>query len=924
MPAISQKEAARRFAKIWEGRGSETKDDRQFWLQLLMDVFRIDNPFSVIEFQKPVKMESSTKFIDGFIPSTRVLIEQKGIDIDLTKRYRQSDGAELTPYEQARRYDQYMLPDEHPHWIVVSNFKSFEIHDMNRPYDDPVVILLKDLPNEYSKLSFITDAQRLHIQHEKQVSLDAGKIVGRLYDALSRQYVDPDSERSKHSLNVLCVRFVFCLYAEDAGVFLKDQFHNYLKDIPVEDMREAVLRLFEVLDTPGDKRSPYLKESLKAFPYTNGGLFHDRDIEVPMFTEEIKDVLVQHASDDFDWSSISPTIFGAVFESTLNPETRRGNGMHYTSIENIHKVIDPLFLDGLKEELQAAKDAPATRRRQELRNFQERISELTFLDPACGSGNFLTETYLSLRRLENEVIRELAGDNMLLGMEDDLIKVKISQLYGIEINDFAADVARTALWISEAQMMEETKNIVQKDMDFLPLKSNTNIHTGNALRMDWNEVIDAQKLSYLESNPPFIGARWLTSAQREDIKNIFGPKWKNAGILDYVCCWYKKSFDYMNGTRCRAALVSTNSITQGEHVAAIWKPLFEMGFHFDFAHRTFIWDSEASEKARVHCVILGFSTGHSDRQRRIYDPNGFTVAQNINGYLLDAPDVFIESRVKPLCDVPEIRKGNQPTDGGNLIIEKEDYDEFIKKEPAALPYIKRFFGAKEYLNNIPRYCLWLVNVPPSQLKAMPYVMDRVTKVREMRLASSDPGTHRLADTPAVFRETNNPEHAIVIPEVSSERRRYVPMSFVGKEVICSNKLQIIPDANLYEFGVLESSVHMAWMRVVCGRLEMRYDYSKKIVYNNFPWPATSISESTKWKIEQTAQAILDARALYPTDSLADLYDETVMPAELRKAHRANDAAVMEAYGFQKDMTESEIVADLFKLYEKLTENSVGK
>jgi len=502
MAAISQKEAARRFAKTWEGRGSETKDDRQFWLQLLMDVFRIDNPFSVIEFQKPVKMESSTKFIDGFIPSTRVLIEQKGIDIDLTKRYRQSDGAELTPYEQARRYDQYMLPDEHPHWIVVSNFKSFEIHDMNRPYDEPVVILLKDFPNEYSKLSFITDAQRLHIQHEKQVSLDAGKIVGRLYDALSKQYVDPDSERSKHSLNVLCVRFVFCLYAEDAGVFLKDQFHDYLKDIPIEDLREAVLRLFEVLDTPGDKRSPYLKESLKAFPYTNGGLFHDRDIEVPMFTEEIKDVLVQHASDDFDWSSISPTIFGAVFESTLNPETRRGNGMHYTSIENIHKVIDPLFLDGLKEELQAAKDAPATRRRQELRNFQERISELTFLDPACGSGNFLTETYLSLRRLENEVIRELAGDNMLLGMEDDLIKVKISQLYGIEINDFAADVARTALWISEAQMMEETRNIVQKDMDFLPLKSYTNIHEGNALRMDWNEVVPASALNYIMGNPP--------------------------------------------------------------------------------------------------------------------------------------------------------------------------------------------------------------------------------------------------------------------------------------------------------------------------------------------------------------------------------------------------------------------------------------
>ena len=383
---------------------------------------------------------------------------------------------------------------------------------------------------------------------------------------------------------------------------------------------------------------------------------------------------------------------------------------------------------------------------------------------------------------------------------------------------------------------------------------------------------------YIMGNPPFVGARWLNSAQREDIKTIFGPKWKNSGILDYVCCWYKKAYDYMNGTMCRAALVSTNSITQGEHVAAIWKPLFEMGLHFDFAHRTFIWDSEASEKAHVHCVIIGFSTCHSERQRRIYDGGNENVAKNINGYLLDAPDVFIESRVKPLCDVPEIRKGNQPTDGGNLIIEKEDYEEFVKREPASLPFIKRFFGAKEYLNNIPRYCLWLVNVAPSQIKAMPSVMERVSKVREMRLASSDPGTHRLAETPTVFRETNNPEHAIVIPEVSSERRRYVPMSFIGKDVICSNKLQIIPDANLYEFGILESSVHMAWMRVVCGRLKSDYDYSKKIVYNNFPWPDSSLSDVSKLKIEQTAQSILEARELYPTESLADLYDETLMPS----------------------------------------------
>lgn len=922
MPAISQKEAARRFAKIWEGRGSETKDDRQFWLQLLMDVFRIDNPFSIIEFQKPVKMESSTKFIDGFIPSTRVLIEQKGIDIDLSKKYRQSDGAELTPYEQARRYDQYMLPDEHPHWIVVSNFKSFEIHDMNRPYDEPVVILLKDLPNEYSKLSFITDAQRLHIQHEKQVSLDAGKIVGRLYDALAKQYVNPDDEHSKHSLNVLCVRFVFCLYAEDAGVFLKDQFHDYLKDVPVEDMREAVLRLFEVLDTPVGMRSPYLKESLKAFPYTNGGLFHDRDIEVPMFTEEIKDVLVQHASDDFDWSSISPTIFGAVFESTLNPETRRGNGMHYTSIENIHKVIDPLFLDGLKEELQAAKDAPATRRRQELRNFQERISELTFLDPACGSGNFLTETYLSLRRLENDVIRELAGDNMLLDMEEDLIKVKISQLYGIEINDFAADVARTALWISEAQMMEETKNIVQKDMDFLPLKSNTNIHTGNALRMDWNEVIPAEKLDYIMGNPPFIGHQNRSEEQIEDMDIAF-QGFETYGKLDYVAAWYKMAADYMQGTSILAAFVSTNSIVQGESVAVMWEPLQEKrSVEIIFTHRTFVWNSEAKDKAAVHCVIIGFCAFHYTGKKIIFDQkHGSEIAANINGYLLDAPNVFIKGRSKQLNpDLPEMTKGSQATDGGNLFLTVEEREELLAKYPSAEPLVKQFVGAEEFINNKLRYCIWLKGVAPSQYRNIPPIMERLEKVAEMRRKSPTKSVQKDADIPMLFTQIRQPETAyMIIPRHSSENRRYIPFGYMSPDVICGDANSMIPDASLVLFGMLISSVHMAWMRVVCGRLKSDYRYSPS-VYNNFPWP--QLSDSQKSKIESAAQAIIDAREMYQDDSLADLYAENAMPVELLKAHRANDAAVMEAYGFRKDMAEPEIVAELFKMYKELTNNKL--
>ena len=925
LSASVQQKAAKKFVERWEGKGYEKGETQRFWLELLHTLFGIENPMSMMEFELPVKTitkEKGSDFIDAYIPSTKVLIEQKGSRVDLNTKFRQSDGQELTPYQQARRYAAGLPVSMTPRWIVACNFREFEVHDMERPNDAPEIIQLADLEKEYHRLTFLVDDTSVHIKKELEVSMAAGRIIGEIYDAFLKEYRNPEDPHSLRSLNILCVRLVFCLYAEDAGLFSShSQFHDYLVQFKAGtgEMRKGLLELFEVLNTPLEQRDPYLPDDLLAFPYVNGGLFAEEGIEVPRFTESIANLLLQRASDDFDWSEISPTIFGGVFESTLNPETRRAGGMHYTSIENIHKVIDPLFLDDLKAELDEIKAMPVEKKRISMAQaYQDKLASLKFLDPACGSGNFLTETFLSLRRLENEAIRIIYKGQMMIGEFVNPIKVSINQFYGIEINDFAVSVAMTALWIAEAQMLFETEKIMQINLDFLPLKSYTNIHEGNALRMDWNEVVPASELSYIMGNPPFIGARWLTSAQREDIKNIFGQKWKNSGILDYVCCWYKKSFDYMSGTRCRAALVSTNSITQGEHVAAIWKPLFEMGFHFDFAHRTFIWDSEASEKAHVHCVILGFSIGHSDCQRRIYDSGSITNAHNINGYLLDAPDVFIESRVKPLCDVPEIRKGNQPTDGGNLIIEKEDYDEFIKKEPAAQPYIKRFFGAKEYLNNIPRYCLWLVNVPPSQLKAMPAVMDRVTKVREMRLASSDPGTHRLADTPTVFRETNNPAHAIVIPEVSSERRKYVPMSFIGKDVICSNKLQIIPDANLYEFGILESSVHMAWMRVVCGRLKSDYDYSKKIVYNNFPWPDSSMLASVMQEIEQRAQAILDARALYPNETLADLYDETLMPPELRKAHRANDAAVMEAYGFRKDMTEPEIVAELFKMYQKLT------
>ena len=679
-----------------------------------------------------------------------------------------------------------------------------------------------------------------------------------------------------------------------------------------------MINLFRVLDQDIPQRDKYLDDDLAAFPYVNGGLFADEDIEIPRLGDEVIDLILHRGSEDFDWSAISPTIFGAVFESTLNPETRRSGGMHYTSIENIHKLIDPLFLDGLKAEFAEIEAVTVERtRKAKLEAFQRKLAGLKFLDPACGSGNFLTETYISLRRLENETLSLLHKGQIMLDIGNP-IQVSISQFYGIEINDFAVTVAKTALWIAESQMMKETEDVVHMTLDFLPLKSYANIVEGNALRTEWTDVIPKYELDYIMGNPPFVGARMMGSEQKDDVNAIF-PGWKNAGNLDYVSCWYKKAADLMAETSIRAALVSTNSVTQGEAVANLWKPLFESGVHIDFAHRTFRWDSEAKIKAHVHCVIVGFSTAPSTTPKTLFTSERAQVVQNINGYLLDADNVFVESRSKPLCDVPEIGIGNKPIDGGNYLFTKEEMDEFLKIEPAAAKWFKPWYGSQEFINRCPRYCLWLGDCPPNELRKMPECMKRVEAVRQLRLASKSAGTVKLADTPTRFHVENMPEgHFIVVPEVSSERRRYVPMGFMDDSVLCSNKVRLMPNATLYHLGILTSNVHMAWMRAVCGRLKSDYDYSIKIVYNNFPWPTPTDTQKTK--IEQTAQAILDARALYPEASLADLYDETTMPVELRRAHQNNDRAVMQAYGFKVgDMTESMCVSALMKLYQEMAE-----
>lgn len=903
-----QRQAAIEFAKRWHGRGYEKGESQRYWLDLLGNVYGVPNPTEWVEFEDKVQLDS-TSFIDVMIPATHVMIEQKSLGKDLRKPIRQSDGTMLTPFQQAQRYSAALPYSQRPRWIVTCNFAEIDVYDMENPNSEPQHIALINLGDDYYRLQFLVDTGSVHINKEMEVSMQAGEIVGRIYDALIKEY-DLSDPRSMRYLNILCVRLVFCLYAEDAGIFGRhDMFHDYLDRYEAADMRDALLRVFDTLNTPVERRSKYLRPDLAAFPYTNGGLFAEQ-IDVPPFTEEMRQVLLQHASLDFDWSQISPTIFGGVFESTLNAVTRRSGGMHYTSIENIHKVIDPLFLDGLKRKLADITDEPVFKRRlKALHEFQDQLASLVFLDPACGSGNFLTETYLSLRRLENQVIKLIYNMEPLDAFVNP-IKVSINQFYGIEINDFAVTVATTALWISESQMMAETESIIHHDIDFLPLHSYANIHEGNALHMDWRHVCPHP--DYIIGNPPFVGARLMSPEQKDDMLYVFGKDWKNLGNIDYVGAWYKRSAELMKGTSIQTALVSTNSISQGEQVANLWAPLMRDGLKINFAHCTFRWDSEASLKAHVHVVIVGFS--YVDNHNKFIFDNGQTIkAAHINPYLVDAPDTFIHSRSKALCNVPAIGIGNQPIDGGNYLFKKEEMDEFIKKEPKSASYFHLWYGSEEFIHQKPRYCLWLGDCSPKEINEMPLCKQRVENVRLLRLASKRAGTRRLADRPTRFLVENMPNgDSIIIPKVSSERRRYVPMGFIHKGTFASDLVFLIPSATLYHFGILESNVHMAWMRVVCGRLKSDYRYSKDVVYNNFPWPSPTAEQAEK--IATTAQGILDARSHYPDSSLADLYDPNLMPYDLLEAHRANDRAVMAAYGFATRMTETECVSRLFDLY----------
>ena len=931
------------FIDTWQNKGDEVADKDTYWNTLLrilgVPQEQIDNN-TFIKYEKKIKLRENEHFIgsiDAYIPSTKVLVEQKSFGVDLFKPELRPNGGDtkpITPYQQARRYDNHLSHNEKANFLVLCNFSQIVIYDVRESIDvKPVVIELKDLKKDLYLLDFLVKPDETkRIRREEKVSFAAGALVAKIYDELLNifsNYRQLDEEKVRHSINTLCVRLVFCLYAEDAGLFgEKEQFYNYLKPVEPNRCGVALQALFKTLDTKDrTKDDPFWEAEnpiLSKFPYTNGGLFHEQDVIIPPFTEKLKHIVLDEASREFNWSAISPAIFGSVFESTLNPSTRRQGGMHYTSVKNIHKVIDPLFLNDLKAELEQIKQYKNQKTiREKAIAFQKKLSNLTFFDPAVGSGNFLTETFLSLRRLENEAIRLRTGGESLLdvGQVDDWIMVKINQFYGIEINDFAVAVAKTAMWIAQDQMQKETQDLLYaNDWHFLPLETNAQIHEGNALRMDWNKVLPSYACHYLISNPPFSGARMMSSSQKDDLKKFCGNI-KGIGNLDYVSGWYFKASQYIQNTKAKVCFVSTNSITQGEQVPILWHNLMvKYKIVINFAYRTFVWNSEAKDKAHVHVVIIEFELANSSK-KIIYDENGNPrIVKEINGYLLEAPNIVINNTVKCISpDAPEARSGNQPIDDGNYLFDEEQYKEFIRREPLSKKYFRKWIGSREFIHRTYRYCLWLGNAQPDELNKMPLVLDRIKKVRQFRLNSKRKSTQKMADFPTHFQvETILDSNYLIMPLTSSQRRNYVPIGFITPDYLASNLVTVTPHADLYDFGIITSSVFMSWMRAIGGRLKSDYRITKNNVYNNFPW--ANANDKQKAKIKETAQAILDARAKYPNSSFADLYNPLTMPADLRKAHQLNDKAVLQAYGLKTDASEQDIVAHLFKMYEDLTKN----
>ena len=943
---IPQESKAHQFINKWQAaKGSETQEGILFLLELF-DVTNtqgqeLPDINDLIKYQEAVRLGTGKNQrqvigrIDLLIKQSEVLIEQKSKGVDLSKKQRQSDGAMLTPYQQALRYSKKL--DARISIIVVCNFDEFWLYNLKLNPAHPelitpkVIKLDEDFEHNVACLRFLLDPSMLQQDDPftpppSALSIDAGYRIARLYNELLPLYQTQNPARVHQDLNKFCVRLVFCFYASDTGLFNADDgtnlFQAYLENVPAKVGSLVLQELFLTLNTPSQERKAEAHPFLRGLPYVDGGLFEQAEHDlIPVFNDKVTQLLCDEHY--YNWRDINPTIFGAVFESSFAPEERRFRGIHYTTEANIHKVIDPLFLDDLKAEFNACLSiADPKARTDKLSQLQDHLASLTFLDPACGSGNFLTETYLSLRLLENQIVRELYAYQSFLGLKAlTPIKVSLEQFAGIEINDFAVAVAKTSLWIADLQMINKTKSIISETIDEFPLKDYNNIVVGNALTMDWNRDVKLDKIDYIIGNPPFSGYSSMTKENKEDLKQALGADWPNkGGDLDFVCGWFKKAHDTMaQDPHIKTAFVATNSICQGTSITNLWAPLLTGGSEIIFAHRSFLWHSDTVNQAHVYCVVVGFTNKEAVHcPKRIYTGTEVFPANHINAYLMEGEDAFIAERSSPICPVPQGHMGNKPVDGGNYLFTEQEKSDFLALEPQAAPYFKRWYGSQELLRDKVRYCLYLGACSDKQLATMPESNKRVAAVRQYRLKSAKKATVKKADTPLEFEETTIPQAPfLVIPETSSSNRTWLPMAFMRPEDgLCSNACRLIPNATLYHFSVLSSSVHMVWIKMVAGRLKMDYRYSTELVYNNFPWPQ-ELSAQRRKTLAQAAQAILDARAQSPDQSLAQLYDPKKMPPSLRKAHQHNDRLVLKAYGFDPTWSQEQIFAALFKLYAKL-------
>lgn len=918
---MASKTAASEFVTRWKeilgkvpaGKNNEQQDTAKFWQDLLVNVLGVPSSSmaTFVDFERKVR----GRRIDVFVSDHHFLCEQKSVGVDLDKPEPRNGGLE-TPYQQATWYAQHLPYSERPRWLMTCNFETFRLYDLDeeRPEDNVQEFTLEELPDHLYLLGFLTSKKSSRLHKEQELSVEAGRHVSRLYDAISKQYhhIDTDEEEQR-SLNVLITRIIFLLYAEDADLLQSHfAFGDFCKGDPSK-LRRKLATLFETIDTPYDERDEYADDDVAAFPYVNGGLFSDQSIVIPQMTEEIANA-IEDASRGFDWREISGVIFGGVFEGTLNPETRHAGGMHYTSVENIERCLRPLFLDELWAELHRAQgERTSAKRQQMLSALHDRIANIKIADPACGSGNFLTEAYRQLRTIENRIL-EAQSEGGLVLVEGDPIRVSLDQFYGIEINDFAVSVAKTALWITEEQMLRKTQELLPGySFDFLPLRNLDNLLEGNALTADWSEAFP-EDLDYIVGNPPFLGSSVRSKEQTADLERVFHPD-KKWGKCDYCVGWYKKAADFMRGKSCRACLVSTNSITQGEQVEPTWKRLFDDGIVINFAYKTFIWDNEASDKAHVHCVIVGFSHD-SQGAKRLYCPDGsYKTAGNINGYLADAPNVFIATRSKPIDTFhAKLTQGSKVVDGGNLILSPDEAIEFHSNYPELSDLIRPYVGGKELINGGMRYCLWLRGVDPMRYASNSFIMERLALVKEVRLASPTKEFNRAAETPWLFVQDRQPETSyLAAPKVSSQRRIYLPVGWLDSNVVATDQLWISTNSTLFDFGIMSSLTHAAWMRAVAGRMKSDYRYAP-VVYNNLVYP--NATPEDRKAIEQCAQQVIAARNLHPNATLATLYDpnKAILFPDLLKAHKSLDAAVEAAYGVDFKGDEEKIVAHLFKLY----------